>query len=108
MNNDCIFCKIANKKIESKLLYENELTAAFFDIAPRAPTHILVIPKKHIENLSEINPDLSSAIFSAINSITKQLESFRIVMNYGADSGQMVPHLHFHILSGRKFSWPPG
>lgn len=108
MQNDCIFCKIAGGEISGKLLHEDDFTAAFADISPVAPTHILVIPKKHIETLADFNLDLSNAVFSAINKLTRDLESFRIIMNHGKDAGQAVNHLHFHILSGREFNWPPG
>ncbi len=108
VENSCIFCKIANKEIESKLTYEDNNVVAFNDINPQAPTHILVIPKKHIEHLADINLELSNAIFSAINKLTDNLPGFRVVMNFGAEAGQAVVHLHFHILSGRKMDWPPG
>ena len=108
MTADCIFCKIAGKQIDSKIIFEDESVIAFNDISPQAPTHILVIPKKHIENASQIDAELSKAFFSAINKVAQNLESFRVVLNQGKLAGQAVPHLHFHILSGRKFNWPPG
>ncbi len=106
---DCIFCKIIKGEIPSTKVYEDDKVLAFKDINPAAPIHVLVIPKKHIENVLEINEEnkeITSDIFLAINKIAKQLgidkDGFRIINNCGKDAGQEVMHLHFHILAGGK------
>jgi histidine triad (HIT) family protein len=111
--NDCIFCQIAKKERNARIVFEDEKTAAFYDIHPQAPYHILVIPKKHITNvfdLKEEDKDLIGHIFLIINKIARDLNlfSFRIVTNSGREAGQSVFHLHFHLLSGRFMHWPPG
>lgn len=110
---NCIFCEIANKERKAGIIYEDDYAIAFYDINPQAPYHILVIPKKHIENIFELNEgdkDLIGHIFLVINKISKDLKlpSFRVVTNSGRGAGQSVFHLHFHILSGRTLHWPPG
>lgn len=110
---DCLFCKIAAGEIPSKKVYEDDLCYAFYDIDPQAPTHFLVIPKAHIASVSEVTPENQAVvghIFSVIAQITKELglESYRIVSNIGEQAGQSVFHLHFHVLSGRDMTWPPG
>lgn len=108
--SDCIFCKIIKGEIPSTKVYEDELVYAFRDIAPQAPTHILVIPKEHIESVAEINGKNSaviSHIFEVIAKIAKDeglTEGYRVVSNCGADAGQTVFHLHFHILGGKKLN----
>ena len=106
---DCIFCKIIKGEIPSTKVYEDDKVLAFKDINPAAPIHVLVIPKKHIENVLEINEEnkeITSDIFLAINKIAKQLgidkDGFRIINNCGKDAGQEVMHLHFHKLAGGK------
>ena len=111
--SDCLFCKIAAGDIPSKKVYEDEQVYAFYDIDPQAPTHFLVIPKMHIASCGEITAENSSVVahcFEVISSIAKELgiESFRVVSNCGAQAGQTVGHLHFHVLSGRDMTWPPG
>lgn len=110
---DCLFCKIAAGDIPSKKVYEDDLCYAFYDIDPQAPTHFLVIPKAHIASVSEVTPENQAVvghIFSVIAQITKDLglESYRVVSNIGEQAGQSVFHLHFHVLSGRDMTWPPG
>lgn len=110
---DCLFCKIAAGEIPSKKLFEDERVLAFYDVDPQAPTHFLVIPKEHIGSAGEVTPENSGIvayIFEVIAKIAKELgiESFRVVTNCGADAGQSVPHLHFHVLAGRELGWPPG
>lgn len=105
---DCIFCKIIAGEIPSTKVYEDDEILAFRDINPQAPTHILVIPKQHIAGVHEINAENSAIvakIFVKIAEIAKQegLENgYRVVSNVGEDGGQTVPHLHFHILGGKK------
>lgn len=110
---NCIFCQIINKEKKAKIIYEDEISLAFYDINPQAPYHILVIPKKHIESLNGIreeDKEILGHIFIVINKISKnlRLSSYRIVANSGREAGQSVFHLHFHILSGRRMGWPPG
>ena len=107
---DCIFCKIIAGEIPSTKVYEDELVFAFRDIAPQAPAHILVIPKAHIASVNEIsaeNSGIVAHIFEVIPQIAKAegLEGgYRVVSNCGADAGQTVHHLHFHILGGKTLS----
>lgn len=110
---NCIFCQIIRKEREAKILYEDEACLAFYDINPQAPYHILLIPKKHIENLLEIKEEdreILGNIFLTIKKISKDLgfSAFRVVTNTGRGVGQSVFHLHFHLLSGRRMGWPPG
>ena len=112
--SDCIFCKIANGEIPSNKLYEDETVYAFYDIDPQAPVHILVIPKEHIQSVSQITPEnqeIVGHIFTVIAKLAKELDlkdGYRVVSNVGEQGGQSVPHLHFHLLGGRNLSWPPG
>ena len=111
--SDCLFCKIAAGEIPSNKVYEDELVYAFYDIDPQAPTHFLVIPKAHIGSVAEVTGDNSAVvahIFEVIAKVTKQLglDSYRVVSNIGEQAGQSVHHLHFHVLSGRDMTWPPG
>ncbi len=110
---DCLFCKIAAGEIPSNKLYEDDELVAFYDIAPQAPVHFLVIPKQHISDCSEINDDNSAVVgkaFALISRLTRELgiESYRVVSNTGEEAGQSVQHLHFHVLAGRSLAWPPG
>ena len=113
--NDCLFCKIVSGEIPSTKVYEDELVYAFRDINPQAPTHVLVIPKKHIKSVMEIQDEdneLLSRIFRVIKTVAKQEgideKGFRVVSNIGEDGQQTVPHLHFHVIGGRSMQWPPG
>lgn len=107
---DCVFCKIIAGEIPSTKVYEDEDILAFRDINPQAPTHILVIPKRHIGGVHEINAENSgivAKIFVKIAEIAKQeglTNGYRVVSNVGEDGGQTVPHLHFHILGGSKLN----
>ena len=108
--NECIFCKIIKGEIPSSKVYETEFLYAFRDIAPQAPVHCLVVPKKHISSANEItaeNSDNVAKIFEAIPKIANTLgleNGYRIVSNVGEDGCQSVKHLHFHILGGKKLS----
>ncbi len=111
--SDCLFCKIAAGDIPSNKVYEDGLCYAFNDIAPQAPVHFLVIPKEHIASVAGINEENSAVvahIFEVIAKLTEEMgiESYRVVSNIGEQAGQSVPHLHFHVLSGRDMTWPPG
>lgn len=109
--DNCIFCKIISGEIPTNKIYEDEEIIAFNDINPQMPTHILVVPKKHIESIIDITKDdeiLIGRIYTAINKIAKELgidkNGFRVITNCGEDAGQTVKHLHFHILAGKKMS----
>lgn len=113
MKNDCLFCAIIDGEIPSNKVYEDELCYAFYDIAPQAPVHFLVIPKAHIGSAAEVtaaNSGVVAHIFEVIAKLTREMgiESYRIVSNIGDQAGQSVKHLHFHVLSGRDMTWPPG
>ncbi len=115
MKDDCVFCKIANKLIDTPIVYEDEECVAFEDLNKQAPVHFLVIPKKHIESLNNVSVSdsrLIGRIFCKIKEIAKKAKisegGYRVVANCKRDAGQEVFHLHFHVLGGRKFSWPPG
>lgn len=112
---DCIFCKISEKKIPSKIVYEDKSCLAFEDLNPKAPVHILLIPKKHISNISSAKENdesllgklLAKAAMVAQKKVVEK-SGYRVVINCGRDAGEQVPHLHFHILGGRNLNWPPG
>jgi histidine triad (HIT) family protein len=112
---DCLFCKIAAGEIPSRKLYEDEELLAFYDIAPKAPVHFLVIPKKHISSLMEMTAEdsglLGRLVFKAQELAREQgcgERGARFVFNCKADGGQTVPHVHLHVLGGRVLDWPPG
>ena len=111
---DCIFCRIVRREMPSEILMEDERILAFPDISPQAPTHVLVIPKKHMASLAEAardDSDLLGHLLWAAGRIARErnLESgFRVVLNTGAEAGQTVFHIHLHLLGGRTFAWPPG
>lgn len=112
---DCIFCKIASKEIPSETIYEDDKVIAFMDLNPQAPKHILVIPRKHIESANDIdkdNADIIGHIFVVIAELAEEHgfkeEGYRIVNNVGENGQQTVAHLHYHVLAGRKLTWPPG
>lgn len=114
---ETIFSKIIRKEIPAKIVFENDKVLAFHDINPQAPVHILIIPKSdELQSIKNFNHGAHSEILAnmleAVNLIAKEYNifdsGFRLVINNGADSGQEVPHLHIHLLGGRKFNWPPG
>lgn len=111
---DCLFCKIASGEVDSDGVYESDTVYAFRDINPGAPTHVLVIPKEHIESardLQKSHAEVLAEMFEVMRSIgdRESLDGgLRIVTNVGPDAGQSVPHLHFHVLGGRQMAWPPG
>ncbi|WP_294159438.1 histidine triad nucleotide-binding protein [uncultured Selenomonas sp.] len=114
--SDCIFCKIAAKEIPSSLVYEDDVCVAFKDLEPQAPVHVLVIPKKHVESVLALTENdkalVSHILVDVIPKLAKSLgvaeKGFRVVANTGAEGGQSVKHLHFHLLGGRSMQWPPG
>lgn len=111
---DCLFCKIIEGEIPSDCLYEDDEVYVFKDIDPQAPVHFLVIPKKHIDSLDEMEDadgPLIAHVFQVIRDLAKRegLEKgYRVVHNIGEDGGQSVKHMHFHVLGGRSLNWPPG
>ncbi|MBA7568065.1 MAG: histidine triad nucleotide-binding protein [Actinobacteria bacterium] len=112
---DCLFCKIINKEIESNIVFESDNVLIFKDISPKAPVHLLALPKEHIGSILEIDkldPGLIKELMETISKVALKLgldeEGFRVVINTGSGAGQSVNHLHFHILGKRKFNWPPG
>jgi histidine triad (HIT) family protein len=113
--SECLFCKIAAREIPADIVHESDHVVAFRDINPKAPTHILVIPKKHIESAAAVTDEhgkLLAEIFQAAAHLAKadgiDDSGWRLVTNVGPDAGQSVAHLHFHLLGGRGMGWPPG
>ncbi len=113
--NDCLFCRIARGEIPCKKIYEDEELLAFHDIAPQAPVHFLVIPKRHIDNVMELeaaDASLAGRILFKAQELAVSLgcaeKGARFVVNCKSDGGQSVNHLHLHALGGRQLSWPPG
>lgn len=110
----CTFCKIVKREIPANIVYEDEEILAFYDINPQAPVHILVIPKKHIDDLTEIEEEdlfLMGKLMAVIKRLCEDkglINGFRIVLNTKESAGQSVFHIHFHLLAGRNFHWPPG
>ena len=111
---DCLFCGIANHEIPSEIVYEDDRICVYKDIAPQAPVHALMIPKKHIESLddvSEEDQELLGYMLLKVHEMVKLLgieNGYRVVSNNGENAEQTVKHMHLHILGNRKFSWPPG
>lgn len=112
---NCIFCKIIAGEIPSNKAYEDEYVLAFHDLDPKAPTHILIIPKKHMASVMELEAADGAYVaqmFQAAKKIARDMgiaeSGFRLVLNTGEDGGQSVAHLHMHLLGGRKLAWPPG
>lgn len=115
LDSNCLFCKIIEKKISAKIVYDDKLTIAFEDVNPQAPVHILVVPKRHISDIhsmTEADKDIVGHLFLTARMIAEEKglnsKGYRLVINNGAGVGQTVFHIHLHILSGRPFSWPPG
>ena len=110
---DCLFCKIIAHEIPSTKVYEDEHVYAFCDIDPKAPVHVLIIPKEHIQSMAEEEADrYAGYLFAAARKIAIQTgidqTGFRAVLNTGEDGGQTVGHMHMHLLGGRSLAWPPG
>ncbi len=110
--SDCIFCKIAEKSLPAKVIYEDDDCLAFEDINPQAPIHFLVIPKTHIETILDADPEIMGKMMGVAARIAEKKgvadDGFRTVINCGRYAGQTVDHLHIHVLGGRWFTWPPG
>jgi histidine triad (HIT) family protein len=112
---NCIFCKIVKKEIPAKIVFEDNKVLAFEDSRPQAPVHIIIVPKTHIEKLSDIKEEsavIMGRLVLAANAIAREKEiektGYRVVVNCGSDAGQAVLHLHLHLLGGRPMTWPPG
>ena len=112
---DCIFCGIVDRSLPTELIYEGEQIVAFRDITPQAPTHVLIVPREHIESvaaLDESHAAVLGEIFLAANTIARQEgigeTGYRLVFNSGRAAGQSVDHVHLHLIGGRKLGWPPG
>jgi histidine triad (HIT) family protein len=113
--SDCIFCKIAAGEIPAELIYEDELVVGFRDLNPQAPTHVLLIPRKHIATINDVQPEdepIIGRLYSAAAKVAKQKgfaeQGYRTLINCNDDGGQTVFHIHLHLLGGRRMSWPPG
>ena len=111
----CLFCKIIEKKIAAKIVHEDEHSIAFEDLNPQAPVHLLIVPKKHIADIHSIvvmDREVIGHLFFIAKTIASQRGlnqgGYRMVINNGRDAGQSVFHVHLHLLSGRRFAWPPG
>ena len=105
----CLFCKIVNKEIPSNIVAENENFLAFHDINPKAPVHILAIPKIHVDSFNEVTPQTMAGMTEFIQEIAKEVKidttGYRVITNIGENGGQEVKHLHFHVLGGAKLKW---
>ena len=112
MPEDCLFCKIVAGELPATRVHEDDETLAFADLNPQAPTHVLVIPKRHITGLLELAKDgeAAGALLRGISATIEAagLSEFRVVFNTGAQAGQTVFHVHAHVLGGRRMQWPPG
>ena len=111
--SDCIFCRIANGDVPAEFIYRDEKVAAFRDVNPQAPVHILVIPREHYESSAHVtDPSVWSILIDRAVKIAHELgleaDGYRMVINTGTQGGQTVPHLHLHLLAGRNLGWPPG
>ena len=112
---DCLFCKIIKREIPSSIVYEDDRLLAFNDINPQAPTHVLILPREHIESLNDAAPGDEATLGHLLRLASKIANQqgiaengYRTVINTGAESGQSVWHLHVHVLGGRPMNWPPG
>ena len=112
---DCLFCRIVGREVPASIVYEDDRVIAFNDIKPQAPTHVLVVPKRHIESLNELQQDDDEIVGELIRraaAIAKErgvsADGFRTVFNTNRDGGQTVFHIHVHLLGGRRMDWPPG
>jgi histidine triad (HIT) family protein len=113
--SDCIFCQIVNKTIPAKLIYEDAHVVAFDDLYPKAPQHKLIVPRKHIATLNDLNNEdttLAGHLLITAEKLAKQLgiaeAGYRILVNCNKEGGQVIYHLHLHLLGGREMQWPPG
>jgi histidine triad (HIT) family protein len=110
----CLFCSIVTREVPAQLIYEDDQAVAFKDIDPKAPTHVLIVPRKHIAGLSAAS-DEDGAVLGHLQLVARKIaekggisDGFRVVVNNGKGAGQTVFHIHYHLLGGRKLTWPPG
>ena len=113
--SDCLFCKIGAKEVDADVVHASDQVVAFRDVNPQAPTHILIIPRDHIDSIASISDDHAELLAEMVETAVHLARSegidksgWRLVTNVGQDAGQSVPHLHFHLLGGRRMAWPPG
>jgi len=111
----CLFCRIIRKDLPATLLYEDDTVLAFRDIAPKAPVHVLIIPKRHVDGLQALqneDGELLARLFTCVRRLAEETgiarSGYRTVINTGPDGGQTVFHLHLHLMGGRQMTWPPG
>ncbi|HVE13601.1 MAG TPA: histidine triad nucleotide-binding protein [Elusimicrobiota bacterium] len=114
MGGDCVFCRIVHGQLQAKIVHEDDLCLAFEDLNPAAPTHLLVVPKKHIPCLEKAGKE-DAALLGHLQLVIGEAarkagvdDAFRVVNNNGRGAGQSVDHLHYHVLAGRRMAWPPG
>jgi len=115
MSDNCLFCKIIAGAIPAKIVYQDDQVIAIEDIAPQAPHHLLIIPRKHVPTVLDLKPE-DNALIGHVHQVAAQIaqdrgfaaEGFRVVVNCNEGAGQSVWHIHFHLLGGRKLTWPPG
>ena len=112
---DCLFCKIINREIPAKIIYEDDDVLGFHDVAPQAPVHLLFIPKRHIATTNELEDDdaiLTGKLIVAASKVAREMDfaidGYRLAMNCNSHGGQTVFHIHLHMLAGRNMHWPPG
>ncbi|MBI5883868.1 MAG: histidine triad nucleotide-binding protein [Elusimicrobia bacterium] len=112
--SDCLFCKIVSRQIPAQIVFEDDLAVVFKDINPQAPTHVLIIPKKHLSSLAD-SADDDAGLLGHLQLVARRIakehgltKGFRVVTNNGQGAGQSVDHLHYHLLGGRAMTWPPG
>ena len=113
LSSDCLFCRIVRREIAAQIVHEDEQALVFQDVNPQAPTHVLVVPKKHLGSLAA-STDEDAPLLGHLQRLacrvaeSASLSAFRLVMNNGREAGQSVEHLHYHLLAGRPMAWPPG
>ena len=115
MDDNCLFCRIASGSVPADIVHQDDMVVAFRDIHPKAPTHVLVIPRRHIRSAAELSgtdAEMLGRLFSVAAQVARDAgiaeRGYRLVSNVGAGAGQSVFHMHFHLLGGRSLSWPPG
>lgn len=113
--SECLFCRIAAREIPADVVYDSDDVVAFRDINPQAPTHVLIIPKRHVATVAEVTDQDGGVLVEMMQTAGRlahadgvDASGWRLVANTGADAGQSVQHLHFHLLGGRRLGWPPG
>ena len=113
--NECLFCKIVAGNIPSRMVAESERACAFYDVAPQAPVHVLVVPREHIASADDVTGDHSGIVDELVQLAQRVVElegvresGYRLVVNVGVDAQMTVAHLHLHVLGGRRMEWPPG